>query len=381
MDEICKEIRRLTVECIGSIGSGHIGGSMSIAELMKVLYFEKMNIDPENPKMEGRDRLVVSKGHAGPVVYATLALKGFFPKDWLYTLNKFGTNLPSHCDMNKTPGVDMTAGSLGQGFSCAVGIAIGSKIKKDGATIYTIIGVVVFLLGILAIFLVQDVSVDTSKNQNYFGNIFYGFRPSVIKNNKLFYIILAAYATFCISIQIFMPYLILYYNVSLGMENYVLIMAPAVIIAAIVTAFYGRVYDRFHFKVAVMPAIGTLMLGYVLLYLFQSTVFVFVGSLFMMSGYLMGMAVFGAMLRDYTPQNRAGMFQGLRIVGQVLIPGIVGPWIGAMVLRNAEQVLNDDGTYSFIPNANIFLAAFVAACFILLILAVIFKLTKKAKED
>ena len=252
---------------------------------------------------------------------------------------------------------------------------------ESWTTIYTIIGVIVFLLGILAIFLVQDVSVDTSKNQNYFGNIFYGFRPSVIKNNKLFYIILAAYATFCISIQIFMPYLILYYNVSLGMENYVLIMAPAVIIAAIVTAFYGRVYDRFHFKVAVMPAIGTLMLGYVLLYLFQSTVFVFVGSLFMMSGYLMGMAVFGAMLRDYTPQNRAGMFQGLRIVGQVLIPGIVGPWIGAMVLKNAEQVLNDDGTYSFIPNANIFLAAFVTACFIWLILGVIFKLTKKAKED
>ena len=140
MDEICKEIRRMTVECIGSIGSGHIGGSMSIAELMKVLYFDKMNVDPANPKMEGRDRLVVSKGHAGPVVYATLALKGFFPKEWLYTLNKFGTNLPSHCDMNKTPGVDMTAGSLGQGFSCAVGIAIGSKIKKDGATIYTIIG-------------------------------------------------------------------------------------------------------------------------------------------------------------------------------------------------------------------------------------------------
>ena len=252
---------------------------------------------------------------------------------------------------------------------------------KSWTTIYTIIGVVVFLLGILAIFLVQDVPVDTSKNQNYFGNIFYGFRPSVIKNNKLFYIILAAYATFCISIQIFMPYLILYYNVSLKMDNYVLIMAPAVIVAAIVTAFYGRVYDRFHFKVAVMPAIGTLMLGYVLLYLFKSTALVFVGSLFMMSGYLMGMAVFGAMLRDYTPQNRAGMFQGLRIVGQVLIPGIVGPWIGAMVLRNAEQVLNDDGTHSFIPNANIFLAAFLAACFIWIILGVIFKLTKKAKED
>jgi MFS family permease len=101
----------------------------------------------------------------------------------------------------------------------------------------------------------------------------------------------------------------------------------------------------------------------------------------MMSGYLMGMAVFGAMLRDYTPQNRAGMFQGLRIVGQVLIPGIIGPWIGALVLKNAETIINDDGTSSFIPNANIFLAALIAACFIWLILAIIFKLTNKTKED
>ena len=252
---------------------------------------------------------------------------------------------------------------------------------ESWTVIYTIIGIVVFVLGILAIFLIQDTPVDTSKNQNYFANIFYGFRPSVIKNNRLFYIILAAFATFCISIQIFMPYLILYYNVSLGMDNYVLIMAPAVIVAAVVTAFYGRVYDRFGFKVAISPAIGVLMLGYMLLYLFQTTALVFVGSLFMMSGYLMGMAIFGAMLRDYTPQNRAGMFQGLRIVGQVLIPGIIGPWIGAMVLKNAKTVINDDGTSSFIPNGNIFLAALVVACLIWLVLAVIFKLTKKAKEN
>ena len=80
MDEICKQIRRMTLECIGSIGSGHIVGSMSIVELLRVLYFDKMNVDPKNPKMEGRDRLIVSKGHAGPAVYATLALKGFFPE-------------------------------------------------------------------------------------------------------------------------------------------------------------------------------------------------------------------------------------------------------------------------------------------------------------
>ena len=173
-----------------------------------------------------------------------------------------------------------------------------------------------------------------------------------------------------------MPYLILYYNVSLGMNNYVLIMAPAVIVAAIVTAFYGRIYDCFHFKIAIIPAVLTLMCGYILLYFFKSTSLVFVGSLCMMSGYLMGMAIFGAMLRDCTPKNKAGMFQGLRIVGQVLIPGIIGPWIGATVLQNAEKVLNDDGTYSFVPNENIFLAALFVAFLIWLVLAFIFKKNK-----
>lgn len=136
----CKDIRKNILTEIGTLGVGHIGGSLSIVELLVVLYYKHMNIDPKNPQMEGRDRLVVSKGHSGPAIYAVLADLGYFPHDWLLTLNKPGTNLPSHCDMNRTPGVDMTTGSLGQGFSCAVGVALASKIKKDNATIYTIIG-------------------------------------------------------------------------------------------------------------------------------------------------------------------------------------------------------------------------------------------------
>lgn len=140
MQKIANEIRGLTLKCIASLGSGHIGGSYSIVDLLTVLYYKEMNIDPQNPQMDNRDRLVVSKGHAGPAVYATLAHRGYFDEKELLTLNKIHTNLPSHCDMNKTIGVDMTTGSLGQGLSCAVGMALASRIKNDGSYIYAIVG-------------------------------------------------------------------------------------------------------------------------------------------------------------------------------------------------------------------------------------------------
>ena len=136
----CTEVRENILTEIGELGVGHLGGSLSMVELLVTLYYKHMNVDPKNPQKVGRDRLIVSKGHSGPAVYAVLAEKGYFPKEWLLTLNKPGTNLPSHCDMNRTPGIDMTTGSLGQGFSCAVGIALASNLKKDGANIYTIIG-------------------------------------------------------------------------------------------------------------------------------------------------------------------------------------------------------------------------------------------------
>jgi transketolase len=135
-----KHIRRLIVDEIGTLGIGHIGGCLSPVEALVVLYYKQMNIDPSNPKMEGRDRFIMSKGHAGPAVYAVLADKGYFDVCELNTLNRPETNLPSHCDMLKTRGIDMTAGSLGQGISCAVGMAKASKIMKDSAHIYCMVG-------------------------------------------------------------------------------------------------------------------------------------------------------------------------------------------------------------------------------------------------
>ena len=189
----------------------------------------------------------------------------------------------------------------------------------------------------------------------------YSFRPSTCRENPKLYAVLAFFAVFGISIQIFMPYLIIYYEKTLGMENYVLIMAPAILLAAAATALYGRVIDAKGFRFAVWPALGMLCLGYVLLLLTRTAVPVFLGSLLMMSGYLTGMSVFGARIRALIPENRSGQFQGVRIIAQVFIPGLIGPAIGAAVLKNAETIVNSDGTESFLPNANIFLAALIIA--------------------
>ena len=140
LKEKCRYIRRLIIEEIGTLGVGHVGGSLSAVEALVALYYVHMNIDPDDPKKEKRDRFVLSKGHAGPALYAVLADKGYFPLDFIKTLNQPGTYLPSHCDMNLTTGIDMTAGSLGQGLSCAAGMAYGSKLKDDGAYIYCMIG-------------------------------------------------------------------------------------------------------------------------------------------------------------------------------------------------------------------------------------------------
>lgn len=133
-------IRKAALRAIRKIGAGHIGGSMSMADLLAVLYGGVMKIDPANPKWEDRDWLVVSKGHCGPAVYGALALKGYFDVEELDTVNQGGTRLPSHCDMNRTPGIDMSTGSLGQGMSTALGAAWGNRYQgKDNYT-YLVLG-------------------------------------------------------------------------------------------------------------------------------------------------------------------------------------------------------------------------------------------------
>lgn len=246
-------------------------------------------------------------------------------------------------------------------------MAFDLNLAESWTFIFTLIGIVVAAIGVLGFFLIKDTPAPPSQS-SYLQNVIYSFRPSTMQEYPKLYLHFFAFILFNISIQIFMPYLIIYYEVSLGMANYVLIMAPAIILAAAATALWGRIYDKKGFRFSSFGALLSLILGYILLFLFRSTVPVFIGSLFMMCGYLSGMAVFGAKIRDLTPSGKAGMLQGARIFSQVFVPGIVGPFLGKTVLSNAEQILNNDGTYSFIPNANIFLGALVPAAIVLLFL-------------
>ncbi len=268
---------------------------------------------------------------------------------------------------------------------------------ESWTAIYLVIGAVVLAIGILGFFIVDEPKVKYPDTLGYFATIFYGFRPGVMRRHAALYFTLAAFVVFNISIQIFMPYLIIFYEKTLGISNYVLIFAPAIVMAALFTALYGKYIDRHGFFVSVAHPLILLMLGYVILWFFTSPYFaklfpqalgadnvsflipVFIGSLLMLSGFLSGMAVFGAKIRNETPEAMAGRFQGLRIIAQVLIPGVVGPAIGAWVLRDAETIVNSDGTESFLPSNAIFIAALIAAA-VLAVGLIIAKAVSKKHE-
>lgn len=258
-------------------------------------------------------------------------------------------------------------------------MAFDLNLASSWTYIFAIIGTVVLAVGVLGFFLIKEPVIEPSKDP-YWKTVIHGFRPATVKANASLYFYLATFILFNISIQIFMPYLILYYEVSLQMSDYVFIMAPAIVLASVATALWGKVYDKKGFAFSILYSLLWLCLGYGLLLFFQSTLLVFLGSLLMMCGYLSGMAVFGAKIRDLIPQGKAGMFQGVRIFSQVLIPGLIGPAIGAAVLANAKTIVNSDGTESFIPNTNIFLAALAVALVLSLLLFLILR-HKKAKNQ
>ncbi|MCX7772634.1 MAG: transketolase [Clostridia bacterium] len=140
LQKTATEVRKGIINAVASASSGHPGGSLSVADIMTYLYFKEMNVDPKNPKNPDRDRFVLSKGHCSPALYAALAHKGFFPVEDLLTFRQVGSYLEGHPNMDKVPGVDMSTGSLGQGISAAVGMALAGKLDKKTYRVYSVLG-------------------------------------------------------------------------------------------------------------------------------------------------------------------------------------------------------------------------------------------------
>lgn len=140
LEETARELRVDILRMIANAGSGHPGGSLSAIDVVTFLYFHRLRLDPTRPDWDERDRFVLSKGHCAPALYAALARRGYFPREWLWTLREVGSRLQGHPDMRKTPGVDMTTGSLGQGFACAAGIALGAKVQGKKYRVYAMLG-------------------------------------------------------------------------------------------------------------------------------------------------------------------------------------------------------------------------------------------------
>ena len=140
LEKTAAQVRVGIVKAIHNAGSGHPGGSLSAADIVTALYFDEMNVDANDPKMKGRDKFILSKGHAGPVQYSALALKGYFPMEDFMTLRKLGSKFQGHPDMNKVPGIEMSTGSLGQGFSAAGGMALANKLDNDPGRVYVLLG-------------------------------------------------------------------------------------------------------------------------------------------------------------------------------------------------------------------------------------------------
>ena len=243
---------------------------------------------------------------------------------------------------------------------------------------FLIFGVAVLIVGILSFFLIKEPKIEVDKNEFYFENIFYGFRPDVIKQNSWLYIFLIGFCIFSISVQVFMPYLILYFQNTLLLENYVFLFAPAIVLAAVFTIFYGKLIDKFGFSRMSPISLGLYLVGLLVLGIFTNEALVFIGTLFMMMGFLSISACFNASIRDHTPSDKVGLFQGIRIFMTVLIPMLIGPWIGSAISGNSKFLGVTEKNYQ--PSIYIFIGALLVGLLTIgIILLVYFK--KKGEKD
>ena len=247
---------------------------------------------------------------------------------------------------------------------------------------FYIFGGLTTLVGIICIFLLPKDTIQPNKEEPYIKNIFYGFRPSVIKNNKNLYLALLTFMIFSIGIQVFMPYLMVYIQQVLKIVefDFTITLVIVLITASIITVVFGLFMDRIGKNKIMIPALGVTVVGGIAMFFVVNQVGVIIAATVLMTGYMVSTAVLGAKVRDYTPVKEVGLFQGVRMIFFVLIPMVTGPYIGlaASCINKQTYIDPDYGMESITPNAFIFL--FAALVIALAIIPIIF-LLKKEKEQ
>lgn len=248
---------------------------------------------------------------------------------------------------------------------------------------FSIFGVSVTITGIISIFLLKDKETASAgapgkSEGSYFMNLVYGFRPAVIKGNPLIYLALSALGLFAIAVQVFFPYLIIYMQHYLKIEAYAIVLGIVLIAASVVSVIGGRFIDKLGKLKFVYPAAIVMLAGLIGMFFARSMLAVIVTGIVMMSGYMLVTATLSAVVRDYTPVDKVGHFQGIRMIFAVLLPMIIGPFIGASVIINSNSTYVDLGVIKSVPTPNIFLAA---SAVLLLVAVPIYLLKRRERID
>ncbi len=253
--------------------------------------------------------------------------------------------------------------------------------EKHWDIFFYLFGGITIVVGIICLFLYPKDVATPNKDEPYFKNIIHGFRPSVVANNQLLYLSLLAFMVFNIGIQIFMPYFMVYVQEGLNIKggDFTITLGVVLVVASILTVVMGLFMDKIGKNKIIFPALIVAVIGGIIMTFVRQTIGVMIGGTILMAGYLICTAILGAKVRDYTPQNQAGLFQGVRMVFVVLIPMVTGPYIGqAVSLINAQTYVNEYGQTVTRPNEFIFL---FTAIVLALVSIVIIILMKKEKEN
>lgn len=261
--------------------------------------------------------------------------------------------------------------------------------EKRWDIFFYIFGVLVFVSGLILLFLLPKDKISPNKETSYIQNIFYGFKPSTIKKNKMLYVVLLAFMLFNMAIQVFFPYFLIYIQngaPKISGADFTITLGIVLLLACIITVVFGLFMDKIGKNKILLPALGTTIIGAILMFFFIDQIGIMISGTILMTGYMVSTALLGAKVRDYTPEKEAGLFQGIRMVFAVLLPMVTGPYIGMgcyYINKQVEVYPNEYGVMeeAVVPNQNIFLGAAIVLVFATLPLIYLIKKEKEIKNN